>query len=96
MAEGFQSRKRRRVRLLCGVSLHVRSKKYIYQNTCPSKSSRTGFETFVLHYFALLCFTKHCSSLHYFAFIASLCFYMAVTTSEHVKGRSAIPHTCSI
>ena len=65
---------------------------WLYQNTCPSKSSRTCFQTFVLHYCALLCFTKHCSSLHYFASIASLCLYTAETTSEHVKGWSALPY----
>ena len=58
-----------------------------------SKSSRTNFQTFVLHYCAMLCFTKHCSSLHYFASIASLCFYKCVTSCEHVKGWSAPPYT---
>ena len=41
----------------------------------------------------MLCFTQHCPSLHYFAFIASLCFYNGVTTSEHVKGWSALHYT---
>ena len=41
----------------------------MYQNIYPSKSSRTGFQTFVLHYWALLCFT---TTLFFFAL---LCFH---------------------
>ena len=45
--------------------------------------------------FALLCidlFIKHCSSLHYFAYIA-LFFFKAAMTSEHAKGWCALPYT---
>ena len=35
------------------------------------------------------------SSLHYFASIALLCFYQAVTTSEYVKGWPALPYAQS-
>ena len=66
---------------------HVTYKKiWTYQNIFPSTSSRTGFQTFVLHYctlmlfFALLC-------LHCFALL------LAVTTSARVKGWSALPYT---
>ena len=38
-------------------------------------------------------FTKHCPALHYFAFMALLCFCKGVQTSEHVKGWSVLPYT---
>ena len=50
-----------------------------------SKSSRTNFQTFVLHCCPIHRFTTHCPSLHYFALMASFCFYKGVTTSEHVN-----------
>ena len=58
---------------------------WIYQNTCSSKSSCTSFQTFVLHYCALLCFTY--LTLLFFAFHLFHCF---------AKGWSALPHTGSI